>query len=106
MNADKEKEQITKGLLAFAVLVELSRKEQYGVELLESLVKTPFSTQAGTLYPLLSKMHRQGIITHRWETSPFGPARKYYQLTQEGRVHLKTLRSHWTKLNRILGGSK
>lgn len=99
---DTEKDQITKGLLGFAVLSLLEQGEQYGVQLLQNLQKTPFKTQPGTLYPLLNKLHKNGVITHRWETSAFGPARKYYQITPAGKKHLTALRKHWSEITNVI----
>lgn len=101
---ETEKEQITKGVLGFAVMSQLEREEQYGIQLLGNLQKTPLKTKAGTLYPLLNKLHKTGAITHRWETSAFGPARKYYQITPAGKKHLSELRAHWKTITKVIEG--
>jgi PadR family transcriptional regulator, regulatory protein PadR len=99
-----DKDQITKGTLLFAVLVSLNASSQYGAELLEALGNTPFKTQAGTLYPLLNKLLRDGLIKYKWVESPVGPPRKYYKLTKPGIEHLTGLKQHWAQLNNYLGG--
>lgn len=102
MLQNKDKDQITNGLLSFALLSALSRQDQYGVELLTNLQSTPFTTQAGTLYPLLNRLQRRGLITHSWVESPSGPPRKYYRLTISGQKHLKNLRVFWSELSKQL----
>jgi PadR family transcriptional regulator, regulatory protein PadR len=78
--------QVRKGLLELCILNALSGKERYGYELVKALVEIPgLGVTEGTLYPLLSRLRVQGLITSRLEESPEGPARKYYVLTKEGR---------------------
>lgn len=105
-NNNSEKDQLVKGVLSLAVLSVLEKRELYGVELLTVLENTPFRTQAGTLYPLLNKLHKHGFIKHRWQTSDFGPARKYYQLSSNGKKHLKLLRTYWEDMTQVIKEQK
>jgi len=78
--------QVRKGLLELCILNALAEKERYGYELVKTLVQIPgLGMTEGTLYPLLSRLRIQGLVTARLEESPEGPARKYYSLTPEGR---------------------
>jgi len=87
--------QIRKGLLEFAVLSALERGERYGYDLVKTLTGVPgFGITEGTLYPLLSRLRMQGLVTSRLEESPEGPARKYYALTTEGRRIVKLMNTH------------
>ena len=106
MNNNTYKEQLVKGVLSLAVLSVLEQDEMYGAELLKKLENTPFTTQAGTLYPLLNKMHKEGYITHRWQTSDFGPARKYYQISAAGKRNLVSLRAHWFAMTKVIKEQK
>jgi PadR family transcriptional regulator, regulatory protein PadR len=91
--------QVRKGLLEMCILTALKHREYYGYDLVKSLVGTPgLGVTEGTIYPLLSRLRRHGLITSRLEESNEGPARKYYLLTQAGQEvigsmdqHLKTL---------------
>src|SRR5215217_2267989 len=56
--------------------------------MLQRLSGTEFATQEGTLYPLLSKLRREGLVDYEWQESEVGPPRKYYRLTAKGRTHL------------------
>jgi PadR family transcriptional regulator PadR len=51
------------------------------------------------LYPLLSKMRREGLLDYEWKESEAGPPRKYYQLTDKGREHLRDTLDYWGKIN-------
>jgi PadR family transcriptional regulator PadR len=77
--------QVRKGLLELCILNALAEKERYGYELVKTLVAIPgLGVTEGTLYPLLSRLRVQGLISARLEESSEGPARKYYALTKEG----------------------
>ncbi|HEY5913883.1 MAG TPA: PadR family transcriptional regulator [Verrucomicrobiae bacterium] len=79
--------QVRKGLLEFCILNALADRECYGYELVKALVLVPgLGVTEGTLYPLLSRLRVQGLISARLEESSEGPARKYYALTKEGRA--------------------
>lgn len=100
--------QMRKGLLELCILNALAGKECYGYELVRTLVDTSgLGVTEGTLYPLLSRLRVQGLITSRLEESPEGPARKYYTLTKEGRkivaamnAYLETLHQSARKLQK------
>jgi PadR family transcriptional regulator PadR len=77
--------QVRKGLLELCILNALAEKERYGYELVKTLVEIQgMGVTEGTLYPLLSRLRIQGLISSRLEESSEGPARKYYALTKEG----------------------
>ena len=57
----------------------------------------------GTLYPLLNRMKRDGLLQYEWKESTQGPPRKYYALTEDGEEALKQLDSIWDSLNRTVG---
>lgn len=101
--------EIRKGLLVLAVLSVISRRKLYVGELLEELSNTEFATQEGTIYPLLSKMKREGLILHEWVESPSGPPRKYYLLSKSGEQRMDELLKYLSKLHldiKKLGGEK
>jgi len=92
--------QARKGLLDMCILRALTGKERYGYELVKTLVDVPgLGLTEGTLYPLLSRLRLQGLITARLEESPEGPARKYYTLTKEGRKTMATMNEYLATLN-------
>lgn len=92
--------QVRKGLLEYCVLSALAEKERYGYELVKALVAIPgLGVTEGTLYPLLSRLRVQGLISSRLEESVEGPARKYYSLTRPGNDLLKIMTDYLSVLN-------
>jgi PadR family transcriptional regulator PadR len=90
---------IRKGLLEFVILRIISSDKVYVADMLRKLATTEFATQEGTLYPLLSKLRREGLVEYEWQESDAGPPRKYYCLTDAGRAQLAELDEYWRGLN-------
>lgn len=90
---------IRRGLLEFVILRIVSADKVYAADILRRLSDTDFATQEGTLYPLLSKMRRDGLLDYEWQESDAGPPRKYYELTAKGRSQLDELNDYWKHLN-------
>lgn len=90
---------LRKGLLEFLILRIVSRDKVYVADMLKRLSTTEFATQEGTLYPLLSKLRREGLVDYEWQESGFGPPRKYYRLTDKGAAHLQELNDYWKSIN-------
>jgi PadR family transcriptional regulator, regulatory protein PadR len=93
---------IRKGLLEFLVLRIVGARSVYVPDILRQLAGTEFSTQEGTLYPLLSKLRRENLVHYEWKESGSGPPRKYYQLTEAGRQQLAALDEYWNLINRTV----
>ncbi len=78
--------QVRKGVLELCILNALEGRERYGYELVKELSELPgFGLTEGTLYPLMSRLRLQGLVTTRLVESSEGPARKYYCLSPLGR---------------------
>ena len=86
--------QFKKGVLELCVLVVLTKKECYGYELVETISKN-IDISEGTIYPLLRRLTKEGYFTTCLEESDGGPPRKYYRITDEGRVYKDSLLSEW-----------
>ena len=99
MGLDDKFTAIRKGLLEFLILKIISADKVYVAEMLTRLSGTEFATQEGTLYPLLSKMRRDGLVDYEWQESDTGPPRKYYTLTAKGRSQLSELNGYWKAIN-------
>ena len=93
---------LRKGLLEILVLAIVSSDDVYAADILERLEPTDFATKEGTLYPLLSKMRRDGLLDHEWQESAAGPPRKYYRLTPSGRAQLADFRAYWASLSTLI----
>jgi PadR family transcriptional regulator PadR len=100
--ADEQFAGLRKGLLEFAILAIVSGRTVYVGDILSTLAPTPFATQEGTLYPLLSKLRREELVDYQWVESGQGPPRKYYQLTDKGAGRLEELAAYWRRLNTTL----
>ena len=99
INLEEKFGPIRKGLLEAAVLKVISKKKVYAAGILEKLKATDFATQEGTLYPLLSRLRREGAVDYVWVESEAGPPRKYYSLTAKGKEQLKTLLDYLENIN-------
>jgi len=105
---DQSFSQLRKGLLEFAVLSAVSNQHAYVADIIKRLDGTPFETSEGTLYPLLSRLKREELLSYTWVESEVGPPRKYYGLTAIGEARLGSMHEYWkhlyTSLDKI-GGS-
>src|SRR5215213_8343388 len=99
MATEEKFASIRKGLLEFLVLKIVSADKVYVADMLQRLSTTEFATQEGTLYPLLSKLRRDGLVDYEWQESEVGPPRKYYRLTSKGKAHLDELNDYWKAIN-------
>jgi PadR family transcriptional regulator PadR len=92
--------QIRKGVLEIALLALLRDGEMYGFEIVSALEASPhFAISAGTVYPLLSRLRKAGLIDSVWRESPVGPPRKYYTLTGKGTHELAGMTDEWTAMS-------
>ena len=91
--------QLKKGVLELIVLESVRKKDMYGYELVEEVSKV-IDVNEGTIYPLLLRMQREGLITSVRRDSIAGPKRKYYSLTVEGQVALDHFLVRWGHLEK------
>jgi len=96
--------QLRKGLLGLAVLAALWRSRLYGVELLKRLEGGALVVSEGTIYPLLSRLRSEGLVTAEWVESTGGPPRKYYALTALGRSRVRAMAHAWDRCSTALDG--
>ncbi len=90
---------IRKGLLELVVLKVISARKVYAADIIEILKPGEFETQEGTLYPLLSRLRREGAVEYDWVESDAGPPRKYYRLTPKGKEQLASLDGYWEEIS-------
>ena len=90
--------QLRRGALEFCVLALLRDGERYSYELVRALADADgLVTTEGTLYPLLGRLRREGVVDTTWRESPSGPPRRYYRLTTDGQVALGSFMAEWTR---------
>jgi len=90
--------QMRRGTLQYCVLALLAEEERYGFDLVRALAEADgMVTSEGTIYPLLSRLRRDGLVESTWQESPFGPPRRYYRLTDAGRAALEGFKREWDR---------
>ncbi len=98
MNIENTQVQMRKGILEFCILHIISRGEVYASDLLEELTAARIMVVEGTLYPLLTRLRKAGLVDYKWVESNSGPPRKYYTLTEDGQEFLNSLDQTWEGL--------
>lgn len=94
-----EEAQLLKGILEGCVLSIIARGETYGYEIHAELENCGFDNLLeGTLYPVLTRLENRGYISCRKEKSPYGPIRKYYSVTMDGKRYLDEFRISYEKI--------
>ena len=100
-NLDNWTTQLRKGLLELCIVNLLARGEVYGYDLVKQMGQVPgLVVTEGTIYPLMSRLKKAGILSTRLEESSTGPARKYYSLTREGHRLRTTMNAYWHELTK------
>ena len=98
MNVDNAKSQMRKGMLEFCVMLLLRRDPSYASDIIARLKEADLIVVEGTLYPLLTRLKKDGLLSYEWRESTQGPPRKYYALTGEGEAFLGELDGAWKGL--------
>jgi PadR family transcriptional regulator PadR len=84
--------QIRKGWLDVAILVSLWRGRLYGLEIIRELESaSDLIVAEGTVYPVLARLRKDGLLEAEWEEGNCGHPRKYYELTSAGRKRASAL---------------
>ncbi len=87
--------EIRRGIVVLAVLSQMDTA-RYGYSLIQQLAEQGLEIEEGTLYPLLRRLEKQGLLQSEWEVGESRP-RKYYQISPAGRDVLATLRQDWAE---------
>ena len=98
MNLEITQVQMRKGILEFCILNIISRGEIYASDMLEELTSAKIIVVEGTLYPLLTRLRKAGLLEYKWVESNSGPPRKYYTITATGTDFLNNLKATWLEL--------
>jgi len=94
------KAQMRKGVLEMCILSIISKEEIYTSDILKQLKASELIVVEGTLYPLLTRLKKGGLLDYTWKESNSGPPRKYYMITDEGLEFLKDLKNSWKELTK------
>ncbi|MEL6535152.1 MAG: PadR family transcriptional regulator [Bacteroidota bacterium] len=99
--------QVKKGTLSFILLQILKEKKLYGYELITAMRdQVKIELAEGTLYPLMNRLKKEGLVDAQWVEQESGIPRKYYHLTKTGEATLEAMKVYWnemsTSINRLL----
>lgn len=92
--------EMRRGTIVLAILSQLTAPK-YGYSLVSALEDGGISVDAGTLYPLLRRLEKQGVLDSEWDTSESRP-RKYYVLNEKGTELYERLRAEWQSTSETL----
>lgn len=96
---DQSETQMRKGMLVYCVLLLCKEGKVYSSEIIMKLHAAELIVVEGTLYPLLNRLARDGVLAYEWQESEQGPPRKYYWLTDDGQKLLSDLRATYKRLH-------
>lgn len=91
--------QMRKGILEYYILLMLSSGKAYSSDIIDGLKEARLIVVEGTLYTLLNRMRREGKLDYEWQESTQGPPRKYYFITEEGRLTRDIMSRAWDEIN-------
>lgn len=95
--------QLRKGFLAYCVLKVCSHGAKYTSDIIRELQGADLVVVEGTIYPLLSRLQKDGLLSHEWQESEQGPPRKYYLTTDSGKKVMAQMTKDINALNTTLG---
>src|SRR5690606_37298244 len=98
MIVDNTQTQMRKGILEYCILSIISRGEIYASDIIAELKRAKLLVVEGTLYPLLTRLKNNGLLSYVWKESTSGPPRKYFEITNEGLDVLNKLDATWEEL--------
>jgi PadR family transcriptional regulator PadR len=97
--------ELRRGVTAYCVLAVLRDRESYGFDIVRVLASNGgLVTSEGTIYPLLARLRRDGLVTTTWRESDAGPPRRYYRLSADGRRALDAFAADWARFRDAVDG--
>ena len=99
MKVDNVKSQMRKGILEYCIMLLLHKEPSYASDIIQKLKEAQLIVVEGTLYPLLTRLKNDDLLSYEWVESTQGPPRKYYKLTEQGEAFLGELEISWKELN-------
>ena len=88
-----------KGMLEYCIMLLFHREAAYASDIIQKLKEARLIVVEGTLYPLLTRLKNDELLSYEWVESNQGPPRKYYRLTEKGEAFLNELKHAWQELN-------
>jgi PadR family transcriptional regulator PadR len=100
MDIERNIAQMRKGVLELCILSIVSQQDAYASDIIGKLKESELIVVEGTLYPLLTRLKNEGLLSYRWEESTQGPPRKYYRITELGSTLLNQMIKSWKDLTK------
>ena len=92
--------ELRRGIVVLAVLSQMDTA-RYGYSLIQQLAAQGLDIEEGTLYPLLRRLEKQGLLESEWEVGEARP-RKYYKISPSGRKVLALLSADWFEMAEVM----
>ena len=102
MKTDKELVGASTALLVLGIL---AKEASYGYEVVKRVnqeAENLFEWQEGTIYPVLHKLEKEGLVRTQWQQADSGRKRKYYYITEQGREALDEKAQQWQSFNQLV----
>ncbi len=100
--------ELRRGVVEHCVLALIREGESYAFDIVRVLAARDLVTSEGTIYPLLGRLRRDGLVSNSWRESEAGPPRRYYRITEDGRRALDAFLADWsgfrTAVDALLAG--
>ncbi|MBS7250929.1 MAG: PadR family transcriptional regulator [Candidatus Freyarchaeota archaeon] len=96
------KRQLRKGILELAALSSVAEEEVHGYALINRLKEYGIPVTSSTIYPILQRLTENNLIESRWAEFDQGHPRKYYRITEQGKLVLAELREEWRNFTNLI----
>lgn len=106
MNIENTQAQMRKGILEYCILLIIAGEDSYVQDIINKLKTSKMLVVEGTIYPLMTRLKNMGLLSYRWEESTQGPPRKYYSITETGKIFLQELETSWNELTSAIENLK
>ena len=99
MDVNNVKSQMRKGMLEYCIMLLLHKEPAYASDIIQKLKEARLIVVEGTLYPLLTRLKIDDLLSYEWIESTQGPPRKYYKRTEKGEIFWGEWETSWQELN-------
>ena len=95
--------ELRRGVVELCLLSAIRDQEGYGYEIIERVkARSTLSLTESTVYPMLARLAKDGLLATRQSPSPSGPPRRYFRLTAKGIERLSSMKTHWRSLQKCV----
>lgn len=102
MNIENAKTQMLKGILEYCILSIIQRRDVYASEILEEFNQAELEVVEGSIYPILTRLKNSEYLSYYWQESNSGPPRKYFKITEPGKLFYQELETTWKQIEQAI----